>query len=140
MADTQTPTIYRILPSGIHEIRMMESSRAAVDDWLAHMEGIVRDERYNAPSVYVPVLLDLREPGMMPVGYATQAVRVWAERYPNPPLIDIAVVYRYGMLASLAVAFSGLSGLADGVQLFHKGRYEDAQTYLKGRIRLAAGA
>jgi len=118
---------------------MHESSRAAVDMWLDHMTDLMYALHDAGPDAYAPVLLDLREPGMMPVGYATQAIRMWAEEYNHPPLVDIAVVYRYGLLASLAVSLSKLTQLPDGVELFHKGRYETALIWLAGRIALAIG-
>ncbi len=134
-----TPTTYHITPRGIHLMVMHESSRAAVDLWLDHMTDLMYALHDAGPDAYAPVLLDLREPGMMPVGYATHAVRMWAEEYNHPPLVDIAVVYRYGLLASLAISLSGLTRLPDGVELFHKGRYEAALAWLEERITLAEG-
>lgn len=135
----QTPVSYDITPHGIHLMVMHEASRAAVDMWLDHMTDLMYRLHAAGPDAYAPILLDLREPGMMPVGYATHAVRLWAEEYAHPPLVDMAVVYRYGLLASLAVSLSGLTRLPDGVELFHKGRYEAALAWLDGRIALATG-
>ena len=134
-----SPTSYKVTPHGIHLMVMHESSRVAVDLWLDHMTNLMYELYDTGANAYAPVLLDLREPGMMPVGYATYAVRLWAEEYPQPPLIDLAVVYRYGLLASLAVSFSGLTRIPDGVELFHKGRYGAALVWLEERMSLAAG-
>lgn len=130
--ETQTPCSHLVLESGIHLMVMHESSRYAVDHWLSHMTDLMYHLLMHRDA-YAPVLLDLREPGMMPVGYATYAVRLWSREYQNPPQIDMAVVYRYGLLHKLAVAFSDLSRIEDGVRLFHNGRYDDATTWLLDR-------
>lgn len=127
------PCTYEHLPNGVHQIVMHASSRAAVDMWLNHMTDLMYDLYVHGDNTYAPVLLDLRQPGMMPVGYATFAVRLWASEYTHPPMIDLAVVYRYGLLGNLALAFADLSRLPDGVRLFHKGRYDDALTWLTYR-------
>ena len=128
----QLPCTYTILDNGVHEMTMLESSQSGVNIWLSHMTDLMYHLYGHGDQTYASVLLDLREPGMMPVGYATYAVKLWAEEY-APPMIDIAIVYRYGLLHSLATAFSGLTRIEDGVRLFHKGRYEDALTWLVQR-------
>jgi hypothetical protein len=128
------PTSHSVLENGIYQIVMHESSRRAVDAWLIHMTDLMYKLYLEGNNTYAPVLLDIREPGMMPVAYATHAVQLWAEAYPNPPLIDIAIVYRYGLLAHLAVTFAHLSRQRDGVRLFHKGRYNEAVYWLESRM------
>ncbi|MEM6281480.1 MAG: hypothetical protein AAF787_04735 [Chloroflexota bacterium] len=121
-----------MLENGVHLMVMHESSREAVDVWLSHMTDLM-NHLYIHRDAYAPVILDLREPGMMPVGYATYSVRLWAREYQRPPRVDLAVVYRYGLLHKLAQSLSELSRIEDGVRLFHKGRYDDAMDWLKGR-------
>lgn len=133
MQTTQQPCTYNVLTSGIHQVVMHESSRAAVDSWLNTMTDLMYDLYLYGENTYAPVLLDLRTPGMMPVGYATFAVKLWAQEYNPPPMIDLAVVYRYGLLGNLAIALSSLSRIEDGVRLFHKGRYDEANTWLLER-------
>lgn len=126
------PCSHYVLDNGVHLMMMHESSREAVDMWLSHMTDLM-NHLYIQRDAYAPVILDLREPGMMPVGYATYSVRLWAKEYQRPPRVDIAVVYRYGLLHKLATALSELSRIEDGVRLFHKGRYDDAMDWLMGR-------
>lgn len=126
------PCTHYTLDNGIQLMVVHESSRDSVDHWLSHMTDLM-EHLYIYRNAYAPVLLDLREPGMMPVGYATYAVRLWAQVYTQPPMIDLAVVYRYGLLHSLAQAFSSLSAIEDGVRLFHNGRYDDATEWLLQR-------
>lgn len=138
-AKPTTPCEYLVTDDGVHLMVMYESSRDAVDMWLSHMTDLMH-HLYIHHDAYAPVLLDLREPGMMPVGYATYAVQLWAKEYPRPPMIDLAVVYRYGLLHKLAQALSYLSRIEDGVRLFHKGRYDDALLWLRERADLHAAS
>jgi len=128
----ETPCDHWVTDEGVHLMVMHESSRHAVDIWLQHMSDVMHYLCAHQDA-YAPVLLDLREPGMMPVGYATYAVRMWAEQNPRPPKVDLALVYRYGLLYKLADAFTHLTRIEDGVQLFHKGRYDPALTWLSTR-------
>lgn len=121
---------YHTLESGIHQITMYESSQQAVDDWLYYMGELF----HAAPYDYLPVLLDLREPGMMPVGYATHRVKQWSKTHRVLPFMDLAVVYRYGLLYPLASALVELSSIPDGIRLFHNGRYDDARVWLYRRV------
>ncbi len=127
-----TPCSHYVLDNGVHLMVMHESSREAVDVWLSHITDLMH-YLYIHRDAYAPVLLDVREPGMMPVGYATYSVKLWSKEYMRPPHIDLAVVYRYGLLHSLAQAFSNLSRIEDGVRLFHNGRYDDAMDWLLAR-------
>lgn len=128
--ETPFPCTVQQLDNGIYHIILHEASQQAVDTWLGYMSELA--EALNNVG-YAPVLLDLREPGMVPVVYATHAVRDWTASNPQPPAVDIAVVYRYGLFYSLANALTGLSRIGDGVRLFHNGRFEDAQAWLVDR-------
>lgn len=132
------PCSYVLLPNQVHCIVLHESSRRAVDQWLGLMTDLMYMLYTHSDNAYAAVLIDLREPGMIPVAYATHAVRLWTQEYTRPPYIDVALVYRYGLLASLAVSLANLSRIPDGVRLFHNGRYDDALQWLEQRAMLDA--
>ena len=124
---------YTRTDTGLHLITMHQSSQRAVDLWMTAMTDIMYTLYLDGDDTYGSVLLDLREPGMMPVGYATMAVGLWAAEYTHPPRIDLAIVYRYGLLHSLASTLSAFSRIEDGVRLFHQGRYTEAIAWLTER-------
>ncbi len=127
------PSRYFLRHDGVYEFVMTDATRDSVDGWLAGMTELSYALYECSYDKYGQVLVDLRIPGMMPVTYGTIAVEKWTAEHVLRPVLDVAVVYRYGLISHLAEALSGMSRLDDGVRLFHKGRYDDAVRWLATR-------
>jgi hypothetical protein len=67
------------MDSGIHELTFTEASRAAVDELVAHMNGIYDS---TPPRGIARVLVQHHNVGMQPVTYMFQRMREWHARRP----------------------------------------------------------
>ena len=84
---------YHKLASGIREFVFLEKSPQAVDEWIQHLNRIMRDDPPQ-PDAKELLLLDIRQhvPGAV---YAARQLHAWRKRYqPDDDRTSAAVLLR----------------------------------------------
>jgi hypothetical protein len=118
---------YEYSKSKIHELRLLESSEAAVDQLIAYIDRICTTED-NAP-----LLLDFTQSGLPPVNYFISRINDWQQARPELPLGRRAVLYYgTGMTLSLLENIAHLLEFfqAPQTQFFQKQYTSEARQWL----------
>ena len=79
--------------TGIHAFTFRKSNRAAVDDWLAHMDAIYADKT-GADSL--AILIDLRQSGTLPLSYIFTRATKWVRQLRVHPQVRLALLNKPG--------------------------------------------
>lgn len=97
---------HRHLENGIHEFVFLNNTRLAVDDYFAILEASPMAQGEKTAEVLC-ALIELREPGMPPVGYMLQRYREFIKGRKNrlPPTIRTVFLYRTGFILSTVRSF-----------------------------------
>lgn len=119
--------IHHQLDNGIQEFIFTESSRAAVDEWIRHLERIYQ-ESLNLPADSPGrTLIDVRQSGAMPLSYFFQRSRQFTSTHPSPAgsVARVAGLHdANGVIVSLVQSFANL-GSRDMTVAFFKGDQRD---------------
>jgi hypothetical protein len=93
---------YVRLENGIHKLIVRHASRAAADEWIAHIDGIIANMLESGETIR---LLSDASAGVLPLGYVSSKARVLIRKYQNPPRI------RYANL----ISSPGMAGLINTI-------------------------
>jgi hypothetical protein len=118
---------YEYSKNKIHELRLLESSEAAVDQLIAYIDRICTTED-NAP-----LLLDFTESGLPPVNHFISRINEWQEARPLLSIGRRAVLYHgTGMTLSLLENIAHLLEFfqAPQTQFFQKQYTAEARQWL----------
>lgn len=77
--DTKQRCVYRQLENGIHEFVFLESSNRAVDEFIAHLDGVV-PMLDASPNGISRTLMDTRQSGALPMYYTFKKFMEWHNR------------------------------------------------------------
>lgn len=119
---------YEYRKDGIHKLKLLESSKAAVDQWIGYIDRICTTED-NAPLL----LIDFTQSGLPPVNYFISRITDWQKARPFACVGRCAVLYRgTGMTLSLLENIAHLLDFfqAPQTQFFQKKYEEEAQQWL----------
>lgn len=84
--------------SGIHRFVFSDSSTAAIDTWIHHLETLYREDADDT----LLMLVDARRAGVQPLSYITERSREINACYPERPATRTAFLYDTHFAASLA--------------------------------------
>lgn len=127
-----SPTTFTFIEHGDHfyEFVFHQSSRLAINEWYRYVEAI-----YQLPKhTQVSLLIDVRESGDQPLGYALQKAKALDALYPNRPNPIYTVFLNEGKespLLKLLRAFVQLLGKTDQLHYFDGEKRDEAIAWLK---------
>ena len=124
--------LYSELDNGIHQIVLTESSRQAVDGWIAAVEHIYENAQ---PNDLVRMLADLRC-GAQPFAYTMLRMRDLLKKYPQRPRARTAFYHDPDFLAFIvrdlvtATIKTSIGSGRDAVDFFPSDQYDKAIQWL----------
>lgn len=92
-------------PIGVHRITFLESSREAIEEWVAVMDAIYAT---LGPDNAVRFLFDERPSGALPLAYSINRGVRWARGLEHHPRARVAFLFPDRMIASLANSMLGM--------------------------------
>jgi hypothetical protein len=119
---------YEYRKDKIHELRLLESSEAAVDQLLSYLDRIGMTEDQAV------LLLDFTQSGLPPVNYFISRLNEWQQARPNLALGRRAVLYRgTGMTHALLQHITALLDFfqPSHTQFFQMQHAEAARNWLR---------
>jgi hypothetical protein len=135
LSQLQTATLcsYRSLENGIHEFVFKAPSPQAVDQWFDYLAGIYDGLRYEA---VVPLLLDIRQSGLLPMAYTVQTARRWLAGRNRPSITKIAFVHEPDFPSTMIETFFRLARLEMDYEMrfFLPGQREAAVAWLAATV------
>jgi hypothetical protein len=120
----------------IHEIRMHDNSRQAVDVMTARMEALIESWNTDEDGDEMRLLINMSESGVPSVTYAMQKIRKWFNDYRNI-LGNMHIREAYlaptssEMVLSLAESFAKVLPIAVEVKFFPQDDHESAIEWLR---------
>lgn len=128
MAGTGIPCEYIHHNSGIHEFIFHEASRAAVDEFIAHINRIMRQ---SPPDKTTLILIDVSPSGPVPMGYFIERVRHIVARAPHRLPTRATVLYRdKSVMAIMHHIVTMLAGHQDQISFHPVGQRTKAINWL----------
>ena len=121
---------YTHLANGIHEYVLADSSRAAYDEFLVHLDQVFRE----APADEIlRSLVDFRH-GLPPLQYAFQRTQALLKKYPKrTDFSRVAYLHMPGAVITLVQTFISLFRLKQSSnRFFTSGQREEAIAWLLG--------
>ena len=120
----------------IHELRMHDNSRKAVDVMAAQMEALIESWDIDEDGDKMLLLVNMGESGVPSVTYAMQKIRNWFNENRNTlQYIHIREAYlaptSSEVLLSLAGSFTKVIPIDIEVKFFAQGDYEGAVAWLR---------
>jgi hypothetical protein len=98
------PTTCRYTPfaNGIHEFVFTVPSRQALAGWFDYLDTIYHATPTGAT---IPLLIDLRQSGLLPMTHISDNVRDWLQAHPSRHSAHIAVLHSHSFPVALAQTF-----------------------------------
>ena len=101
---------HRLQANGIHTFVFQESSRAAVNQWIDYMDDVLGTAQLD---VVLPIALDTRFSGMLPLAYMLKQLRDLFANYDKRPPIRIGLISNQGALMLLVQMLAQITASDD---------------------------
>ncbi|HVU12765.1 MAG TPA: STAS/SEC14 domain-containing protein [Phototrophicaceae bacterium] len=112
---------------GIYELTFHAFNVAAVDEFIAVLEGLYKDRTPSDPALCILA----NSPGSLPINYALQRGKELMSKYPNVGLVRVAVITDSAFEARLADSMVRLMRFATiRMRFFLSSRLDDACEWL----------
>ena len=101
---------YTLLPNAIHEFVFQDSSRASVDQWVNQLIHILDA---TPKEITLPIIVDIRQSGMLPIAYMIQVLRDIYLDYGQRPAIRLAFLSENNALMVFVQLLAGVAAASD---------------------------
>lgn len=101
---------YTLLPNGVHEFVFQESSRASVDQWVDQLVYILDTK---PKEITLPIIVDTRQSGMLPIAYMIQKLRDIYLDYGQRPAMRLAFLSENNALMVFIQLLAGVAAASD---------------------------